>query len=257
MPLVQEGQRVRVLDVPVDVLSLDGTVAWVERHVRSREPVTHLCVNAANVVRAHEEPAYRDLLDRGDVVGADGQPFQWVARMLGQPLAGRVAGIDLMERVLDRARQEGWSVYLLGAQAHVVDRLAARLRAAGIGVAGHRDGYFRPEDADEVAAEVAKSGADVLFVGMPTPGKEEFIVHHAGPAGVPVCIGVGGSFDVLAGELRRAPRLLQRIGLEWLFRLAQEPRRLFSRYAVTNTKFLAIVARAVLGRPGGGVTTGR
>lgn len=248
MALVSESRRVRVLGVPVDAVDMHGTLTWVEHRVRSREPGTHLCVNAANVVRAQDDPSYRDLLERCSLVGSDGQPFVWAARLLGHHVPERVAGIDLMEQVLDRARAQDWAVYLLGARDFVVRRLANQLAADGVRVVGYQDGYFDPADEQSVIERIAASEADVLFVGMPTPTKERFIVDRLGSAGVPVCIGVGGSFDVLAGELRRAPDLLQRMGLEWLFRLLQEPRRLFLRYAITNTRFCALVARAMLQR---------
>lgn len=244
----RQHRRVSVLGVPVDTLGMDGTLDWVEQRIADGVPSTHMCVNAANVVLANDDPDYRRLLGRADAIGADGQPFIWAARLLGHRLPGRVAGIDLMERLLARARAAGWGVYLVGARGPVVERLADQLTADGVQVVGYRDGYFGLEDGAEVAGEIVKSGADVVFVGMPTPVKEQFIVDHLAPAGVPVAIGVGGSFDVLAGELRRAPRLMQRVGLEWLFRLLQEPRRLFGRYASTNTKFLAMVVRAAFQR---------
>lgn len=249
MSLVSEGRsRLRVLGVPVDALGMSATLSWVDERVRERKAGSHLCVNAANVVLANEDDSYRSLLERADAIGADGQPFIWAARLLGHDLPERVAGIDLMERILERAREAGWRIYLLGARAQVVERLAGRLAADGVMIAGHRDGYFDDEEAPAVAAQIAESGADVLFVGMPTPIKERFIVEHAAPAGIPAAIGVGGSFDVLAGELRRAPRVMQRLGLEWLFRLMQEPRRLFGRYASTNTKFVGIFVRSALRR---------
>jgi N-acetylglucosaminyldiphosphoundecaprenol N-acetyl-beta-D-mannosaminyltransferase len=248
MALVSEQRRVRVLGVPVDAVDMRGTLEWVEQRVRSRTPGIHLCVNAANVIRAHDDPSYRDLLEQSDLIGSDGQPFVWAARMLGQPLPGRVAGIDLMEQVLQRARDLGWGVYLLGGKNEVVGRLATKLTSDGVKIVGHRNGYFAPEDEPEVIEHIRSSGADVLFVGMPTPMKEQFIARWALKAEVPACIGVGGSFDVLAGDLRRAPATMQRLGLEWLFRLLQEPRRLFVRYAVTNTRFCMLVARAMLQR---------
>ena len=245
---VGEGQRLRVLGVPVDAVGLSDTLAWVEKRVASREPGAHVCVNAANVVRAHDDSDYLALLERADLIGADGQPLVWGARLLGQRLPERVTGIDLMERVLTRARESRWRVYLLGGRDHVVTRLADRLAAEGLEIVGRQHGYFDSRDEDRIVSDLRGCEPDVLFVGMPTPVKERFIIDRASAAGVPVSIGVGGSFDVLAGELRRAPRLLQRCGLEWLFRLAQEPRRLFGRYAVTNTKFVALLVVAMLRR---------
>ncbi|WP_026257865.1 WecB/TagA/CpsF family glycosyltransferase [Actinopolymorpha alba] len=248
MALVSESRRLRVLGVPVDAVDMRGTLEWVEQRVDSREAGTHLCVNAANVVRAHDDPDYLALLERGDLIGSDGQPLVWAARMLGQPLPERIAGIDLMEQVLARASKVGWRIYLLGGREHVVKRLATRLIAEGVQIVGYRDGYFNSGEKADVVTQIRQSEADVLFVGMPSPAKERFIVDGAGVAGVPVCIGVGGSFDVLAGELRRAPQYFQRLGLEWLYRMIQEPQRLFARYAITNTRFLALLARAMLQR---------
>ena len=248
MALVGQDRRMRVLGVPVNAVDMHGTLSWIQQRIDARQSVTHLCVNAANVVRAHDDPAYLALLERADLIGSDGQPFVWAARLLGKRLPGRVAGIDLMEEVLVRARETGWRIYLLGGREHVVSRLAARLRSEGVHIVGVRNGYFGPGEERNVVAAIRRSEADVLFVGMPTPAKERFIVDGLGPTGVPVRIGVGGSFDVLAGELRRAPHLLQRLGLEWLFRLVQEPRRLFARYAVTNARFLGLFARAAFHR---------
>ena len=240
--------RVRFLGLPLDLLDMDATVAAVEASVDRGSPATHLGVNAANLVAAHDDPVYRSDLEAADLITADGQSVVWGARLFGLAVPERVTGIDLMEHLLGAARRRGWGVYLLGARAEVVDRLAQRLSATGIRVDGHRDGYFGADEAGDVAAAVRDSGATILFVGMPSPQKERFIVHDARRAGVPCSIGVGGSFDVLAGELRRAPRLMQRIGFEWLFRLLQEPGRLFGRYAVTNTRFVWLLVQAAVHR---------
>lgn len=235
------GERVQFLGVPLDLLDMAGTVAAIEEHIARGEPGAHLGVNAANLVAARDDTAYLADLSLADLITADGQSVVWGARLFGLGVPERVTGIDLMEALLEAAREHGWAVYLLGARREAVDRLASRLTARGIRVAGHRDGYFPMTEASEVAAMARESGAELLFVGLPSPHKERFIVHEARPAGVPFSIGVGGSFDVLAGEIRRAPRLVQRIGLEWLYRLLQEPRRLFSRYAVTNTRFILLM----------------
>ena len=239
--MTSHDRRSRFLGVPLDLLDMAGTVASVEGHIERAEPGAHLGVNAANLVHARDDVTYLADLSSADIITADGQSVVWGARLFGLAVPERVTGIDLMEALLEAARRHTWSVYLVGARAEVVDLLASRLAARVIRIAGHRDGYFPMADASEVAAAVRESGAELLFVGMPTPQKERFIVQHARPGGVPFSIGVGGSFDVLAGGIRRAPRLMQRIGLEWLFRLVQEPRRLFGRYAVTNTRFILLM----------------
>jgi N-acetylglucosaminyldiphosphoundecaprenol N-acetyl-beta-D-mannosaminyltransferase len=240
--------RVRFLGLPLDLLDMDATVVAVEAHVERGTPGAHLGINAANLVAAHDDPAYRSDLEAADLITADGQSVVWGARLFGLAVPERVTGIDLMERLLEVARRRGWGVYLLGARQDVVDRLAQQLADRDIRVDGHRDGYFAPDDGGAVATAVRDSGASLLFVGMPSPQKERFIVHDARRAGVPFSIGVGGSFDVLAGELRRAPRLVQRIGFEWLFRLLQEPGRLLRRYAVTNTRFAWLLVQAAVRR---------
>lgn len=242
------ARRTTYLGAPLDPLDMTAALASIAGHLEAGEPGAHLGVNAANLVMAQDDPAYRADLAAADIVTADGQSVVWGARLFGIRVPERVTGIDLMEALLERAGRAGWSVYLLGARRSVVARLAERLTARGISVAGARDGYFAAEASEEVAAEVAASGAQLLFVGMPSPRKERFIIGAARPAGVPFSIGVGGSFDVLAGELRRAPRLLQRLGLEWAFRLLQEPRRLFRRYAVTNARYLWLMLRSAGGR---------
>jgi N-acetylglucosaminyldiphosphoundecaprenol N-acetyl-beta-D-mannosaminyltransferase len=243
-----DGRRVRFLGLPLDPLDMVVTLELITARVDAGEPGAHLGVNAANLVAARDDPAYRADLEAADVVTADGQSVVWGARLFGIDVPERVTGIDLMERLLDRARERKWGVYLLGARTDIVERLARRLASEGVLVAGRRDGYFAPDESPAVAAAVRDSGAALLFVGMPSPQKERFIIGHARPAGVPFSIGVGGSFDVLAGDLRRAPRIMQRLGLEWLFRLLQEPGRLFGRYAVTNTRFIVLMARAALRR---------
>lgn len=241
-------ERVSFMGVPLDLVDTPATVAAIDDRIGRGEPGAHLGINAANLVMAHDDAAYREDLSAADLITADGQSVVWGARLFGLAVPERVTGIDLMEAMLELARSRGSGVYLLGARGAVVERLAGRLAERGIRVAGHRDGYFPVAHSTEVAAAVRASGAEILFVGMPSPRKEHFIIHEARPAGVPFSIGVGGSFDVLAGEIRRAPRLMQRIGLEWLFRLVQEPRRLFRRYAVTNARFIGLLLVAAARR---------
>lgn len=245
--------RLELVGVPVDPVTMAQTLDWIEACVQARTPVAHLCVNAANTVRAHREPDYADLLRRADQVGSDGASLLAAARVLGTHVPERVTGIDLMTQACARAAERGWGVYLLGARPDVVARVADDLRRTGVRVVGFRDGYLDGVDRHALAADIAAAGTDVLFIGMPSPSKERFVVDCARPAGVSVSIGVGGSFDVLAGDLRRAPMAWQRLGLEWLYRVLQEPRRLARRYAETNTAFVLLVLGELARRLGGRV----
>lgn len=240
--------RVRLLDVPIDLLDMAATVGVVRRHVEDGRPGAHLGVNAANLVLARDDPGYLADLSAADVVTVDGQWVLWGARLLELDLAERVTGIDLMQELLREARCSDWGVYLVGARPAVVRALARRLDRSGVRVAGYRDGYFEPDASRSVAEEVKASGAELLFVGLPSPQKERFIIEHARPAGVPFSIGVGGSFDVLSGRLRRAPKLLQRMGMEGFFRFAQEPRRLFGRHGILSLRFVWLLARHLVRR---------
>ncbi len=239
-------QRVRVLGVPLDAFTMEETVERIVRQVEDGRPGCHLSVNAATLIRALDDPTYFHWLEQADIAGADGQSVVWAAALLSERGPQRVTGIDLMEQLLLVARARDWGVYLLGARPSVVQRLARRLERSGVRVVGHRDGYFGEDEADAVLEEVRRVDAQLLFVGMPSPRKERFLIEQARPAGVPFSIGVGGSFDVLAGLVRRAPRWMRFHGLEWLFRLAQEPGRLWRRNLTTNTRFLVLVARELV-----------
>jgi N-acetylglucosaminyldiphosphoundecaprenol N-acetyl-beta-D-mannosaminyltransferase len=240
--------RTTFLGVPLDPLSMDETVAAIAEGVGTGRPISHLGVNAANLVQARDDPAYLADLSAADLVTADGQSVVWGARLYGIPVPERVTGIDLMEALLAESVRRDWTVYLLGARQEVVDALADRLAAGGVRVAGRHHGYFPEDRATVIAAEIRATGATMLFVGMPSPRKEQFVIHEAATAGIPFSMGVGGSFDVLAGVLSRAPRFVQRLGLEWLYRLVQEPRRLLKRYVVTNTRFLVLLVTNAGGR---------
>lgn len=226
---------------------LESAVDAVERMIEAGTPGQHASVNAAKVVRAQSDGVLRSLLWRCEIVTADGQPVVWASRLLGRPVPERVAGIDLMEALLARAAARGYRVYLLGAHPEVGEAAEAEIRRRhpGILIAGRHHGYFRPEQEAGVVADIAEAQPDLLFVALETPQKELFLHRHRQALRVPFAMGVGGAFDVLAGRRRRAPRWVRRVGLEWLFRLLQEPRRLFLRYAVGNTVFLGLVAREI------------
>ena len=183
-------------------------------------------VNALGMIEALKDEEYRGILRRSALVLADGTGLLWGMRFLGMPLQERVAGIDFAEQLCRTAAVEGWPVYFLGARGDTASRCAAALSARypGLIVAGTRDGYFEMEDPN-VPAAVAASGARVLLVAMGLPRQEKWVALHEKRLGKVLAVGVGGAFDVFAGELRRAPSWVQKIGMEWLYRLFQEPAR--------------------------------
>ena len=180
-----------------------------------------------------------------DVVVADGVGVVWASRILGAALPERVTGIDLMTQMLRRGNEEKWAVYCLGATEDVLARVVAHIgeHYKGVRVAGHRNGYFSAADEPAIAESIRASGADILLVAMTSPKKEQFLARWHTTLNVPVCHGVGGSFDVVAGKVERAPESWQRLGMEWLYRVKQEPGRLWRRYLVTNVLFCGLVVK--------------
>ncbi|KAB7768830.1 WecB/TagA/CpsF family glycosyltransferase [Xanthomonas maliensis] len=203
-------------------------------------------LNVAKLIDARAQPALQQALQQAEVVHIDGAGISVGLRWVQQDPPPRRAGIDLMQDMCGQAARSGAGVYLLGARPAVVAAAAERLRAAwpGLQIVGARDGYFGDAQIPAVVAEIARSGARYLFIGISSPKKEVFLEAHWQALGVPVAMGVGGSFDVLSGMLPRAPRVMQRLGMEWLFRLLLEPRRLAWRYVRTNTLFLLLLLRA-------------
>jgi len=229
--------------VSVAALSMDETVARCAEFVRAGQPAHHVVINAAKVVLMSDQPLLRDAIRSCDLISADGQPIVWASRIFRRPLPERVAGIDLMERLLAQAEKLAWPVFFLGAKTDVLLAFedAVRRRFPGIVVAGRHHGYFHDDGA--VADDIRRSGARLLFVAMPSPRKEYFIAEQSSRLGPLFTMGVGGSFDVWAGRTRRAPVWMQRAGLEWFHRFLQEPRRMWRRYLVGNLRFAVILMR--------------
>lgn len=244
------SRRVSVLGCDIDRLDMQETVARCEEAIEMHDFAQHMAINAAKLVAQRDDLSLRQIIRRCELVSADGQAVVWASRLLGDPLPTRVAGIDLMEALLARAEDRGYRVFLLGAKPDVLRQAVAHIcaRHPALELAGARDGYFPEEEDEAVAHEVAAARPDILFVAMPSPRKEYWLGQYGRLTQAPFAMGVGGSLDVLAGATRRAPRPLRRYGLEWLYRLVQEPRRLFRRYLVTNTRFIWWVLRELAHR---------
>jgi N-acetylglucosaminyldiphosphoundecaprenol N-acetyl-beta-D-mannosaminyltransferase len=215
-------------------------VAAAEALIADGGPHQHVVLNAAKIVQAHGDPELVRIIRSCSLVNADGQSVVWAGRLLGSPLPERVAGIDFMLALWRSAARHGYRVYLLGAEAAVVEETARIATGQGVEVVGHRDGYWDESQEPQVVAGVRETRPDILFLAVPSPRKEYFLARRQKELGCALVVGVGGSFDVVAGLRSRAPRWMQRTGLEWFHRLVQEPRRMFLRYAVGNTRFVAL-----------------
>ena len=239
-------ENINLFDVPVASATLDDAVELIERAIDEEQPLNIGVVNAAKIVNMQSDEHLRESVLSSDVIFADGMSLVWAARLLGKRLPERVAGIDLMYALFERGNETGFKIFCLGAEEWVSELVEERLRNEypGVQMVGRRNGYFAEHEQADVARQIRDSGADILFVAMSSPHKENFIARWEDEMNVTVTHGVGGSFDVFAGKVARAPRSWQRAGLEWLYRLLQEPRRLWRRYLYTNFTFLQMVARS-------------
>ncbi len=242
--------RAIVLDCAIDRLDMTQTLAKCQAIVERGVFAEQVSINAAKLVMLRHDPHLRDVVNQCELVNADGQSVVWASRLLGDPLPERVAGIDLMHALIAMAEREGWGVYVLGARREVLETAVQRLRQLHprLRLLGYRDGYFADDEGPDVAAAVRDSGAQILFVAISSPRKEYWLGTYGPTLNVPLVMGVGGSIDVVAGVTRRAPARWQRLGIEWLYRLLQEPRRMLRRYLVTNARFTILVAQGVSAR---------
>lgn len=236
---------VTLFGIPVHAVGMNAALDTVDAAIAGHESLQIGVVNAAKVVNMHRNPALGEDVLTSDLILADGMAVVWASRLLGRRLPERVTGIDLMFGILERGNTRGYRVYCLGATEEVSVSVAQKIaeRFPGIRLVGRRNGYFGDEESEAVARDIQESRADVLFVAITSPKKERFLARWSATIGVPVCHGVGGSFDVLAGKVDRAPAAWQRWGLEWLYRVKQEPGRLWKRYLVTNAMFVWLTSR--------------
>lgn len=239
-------EQVDFLGMAFDRLTMDQAVARIEGFIREGRPRKIFCPNVALFVWARSNPFLRRFYESCDLLTPDGMGIYYASRLLRCPVPEMVSAVFLAFRLLERAAAEGYRVYLLGTKPEILERAVANLRHRypTLVLAGWHHGYFMPEEEEAVAAAVARARPGLLFLGMSSPRKEEFADRYLERMGVPVTLGVGGTLDVIAGVYRLAPGWMRRAGLEWFYRLLQEPRRMWKRYATTNSVFVWLVVRA-------------
>jgi len=235
--------RVNILNCPVDNVTMQQTLDFIKNAIVKREPIQHVVVNAAKLVYMQNNKELYDSVVNCDIINADGQSVVWASKILKSPLPERVTGIDLMENLVKMAHDNGFKLFFFGAKEDVVKSVVQKysLTYSDNVIAGYRNGYFKNDEELAIAHQIGESGADILFVAISSPTKEIFLSKYKDIINIPFVMGVGGSFDVIAGKVTRAPKWMQKTGLEWFYRLAQEPRRMWKRYLVTNTIFVWLV----------------
>ena len=237
--------RVSVLGASVDPWTMEQTVAATDALIKDGRFAHLIGVNADKLLQMRDDAEMDACVRRCEVVNADGASMVMAANKLGVVLPERVAGIDLMWELCALAEREGHRVYLLGAKAEVVEKTADVLaeKYPGMAIVGYRDGYFGNDEFDAVIAQVEETKPDIVFVGITSPKKERLIERFRELGAKGAFVGVGGSFDVVSGNIPRAPMWMQRANLEWLFRMMQEPKRLVKRYVVGNTRFYLLLRK--------------
>ena len=237
-----------VLGVHISAINMDAAVNTVHEWLSSGA-AHYVCVTGVHgVMECQRDPALLSIHNSAGMVTPDGMPMVWASRWAGVPAVDRVYGPDLMLEVCQRAAEQGWRSFFYGGKPGVADRLASTLveRFPGLQVAGTYVPPFRdltPSEDSDVIDRINRAGADLLWIGLSTPKQERWMAAHRHQIWKPVMIGVGAAFDINSGSLSQAPKVLQRSGLEWLYRLIQEPRRLWRRYLRNNPEFVVRVLR--------------
>lgn len=224
-----------------------STVSAIRERIQLHLFTQHVVVNVAKLVHMRTDQQLFESVNSCDIINIDGMGVVWGARFLGHDVPERIAGVDLFHELLSMSATNGFSIYLLGAQEEVVRSTAdiAQTMYPNLIIAGHHHGYFW-NDEEAMVNKINESGAQLLFVAITSPKKENFINRWKDQLGVDFVMGVGGTFDVVAGKVKRAPAWMQKSGLEWLYRVIQEPRRMWKRYLTTNTKFAMLLLKEKL-----------
>ena len=248
--MIGPTNRIELFGCPMDLLTLGETVQYIGEHIERLSFIQHGAINVGKLVNMQSDTDLHRAVSACDLFSIDGMGLVWGGHLLGHKIPERVTGIDLFWRLVELSEESGYPIYLLGATEEVVDQTARTLKQQfpELKVAGHHHGYFWDNE-QAVVDEIRESGARLLFVAITSPRKEIFINQWKQQFGVNFAMGVGGTFDVVAGKVSRAPYWMQRAGLEWLFRVIQEPRRMFRRYLVSNVKFTWMMIRQLF-QPG-------
>lgn len=242
--------RIEMMGCQIDNLTMEETLQTVEGFIQTGQPHQHVVVNVDKLVKADRDPELRRIINECALVNVDGMPVVWASRLLGKPLKARVAGVDLFEALMQRSAARDWRVFLLGAREEVVSQVKQVYEAKypGFKVAGYRNGYWKQEEEAGVVAQISAAKADLLFVAISSPMKENFLARYQADMKIPFAMGVGGTFDVAVGRVKRAPVWMQNSGLEWFYRFLQEPRRMFKRYFVDDMAFFGLLLKEMTRR---------
>jgi len=237
-------KRIAVLDVLIDPVTMDQAADRLEKYIEKSDRCHMVATaNAEMVMMASEDPELHRILLNSDLVVADGAGVVWAARHYGRPVPERVAGYDLAQTLLERSARNNYKVYFFGGAPGVADqaKIAAEKHYPGVNIVGVRNGFFSETDEEQILREITNCKPDILLVALGVPKQEKWLSKQLAYLKVPVAIGVGGTFDVMAGIMKRAPLWMQKANLEWLFRLFMQPQRFFRMLALPKFVFRVLL----------------
>lgn len=237
---------IKLFGTKMQTLSMQETIEAINVRINNNVFTQHVVVNVAKIVNMQRDALLRESVNSSDIINIDGMGLLWGAKLFSNKVTERVSGIDLFYELLKSAEKTGKSVFFLGATQHVLAKALWNIKKhyPDLNVSGVQHGYYTEAEEKSIAEKINKSGAELLFVAMSSPKKENFINRWKSKLGVNFVMGVGGTFDIVAGKTQRAPDWMQKSGLEWFYRVIQEPRRLWKRYLYTNSKFALMLIRA-------------
>jgi N-acetylglucosaminyldiphosphoundecaprenol N-acetyl-beta-D-mannosaminyltransferase len=247
---IQPDSRVTLLGCSIDNLSFEEAVSRIHSFITSGNTHRYFALNIHKVAAFRHVPDLLRIANESDLVTADGTPIVWLSRWLGKPLKERVTGADLMDGLIALAAKHRYKVYFLGANAPALDAAISKYKQCypNLRIAGYRHGYWEREEEASIIKDIQDAQPDILFLGISSPKKELFMDTHFHELNVPFMMGVGGAFDIAAGVTKRAPIWMQRNGLEWFWRVLQEPGRMWKRYLADGIAFLFAIGKEVLKR---------
>lgn len=245
-------EAVNILGVKVSAIDMSMAIEMIDHWIKNRES-NYVCVRDVHgVIACQDDDSFRRIHAEAGMVTPDGMPLVWMSHLLGYRKVDRVSGADLMAAACEQSVAKGHSHYLLGGMPGIADQLSTKLaeRYPGIRIAGtHCPPYRDPSDAEDrrIVETINQAEADIVWVGLGSPKQERWMAEHVGRIDAPVMLGVGAAFDFLNGTIDRAPYWMQRSGLEWLYRLIKEPRRLWRRYILTTPRFIPLALMQITG----------
>jgi N-acetylglucosaminyldiphosphoundecaprenol N-acetyl-beta-D-mannosaminyltransferase len=245
--MLPTDRRVTFMGCPLDMIDMAETIRLAEHAMTTKTRLQHVVVNVAKLVHMQKDKNLRDDVVMSDVINIDGMGVVWGAKLCGFNVPEKVSGADLMDRLLTLCEQKGFRPYILGARPEVLELAVENIkqRHPKIQMAGWHHGYFSRDGEKTVMEKIREAKADCLFIAITSPTKERLMNEYRDMWNIPFMMGVGGSIDIVAGIVSRAPVWMQKYGLEWVWRIIQEPKRMWKRYLVTNSLFAIMLLREI------------